>query len=129
MRSRNPIALERKHPREDLVKVMTDGTERLKNGFSVVAFPQSTRTVQFDEAEFNSLGVKLAKKAGVRIIPVAIKTDFWGNSKIFKTFGKLDRKKIIYMEFGEPLTVEGNGSNEHQKCVNFIKTKLDLWKS
>ena len=84
MRSRNPIVVGRTDPRKDLEAVMNGGVELLKNGISIVIFPQSTRSVEFKPEEFNSLGVKLAKKAGVDVVPIALKTDFWGNGKLIK---------------------------------------------
>ena len=73
MRSRNPIVVGRTDPRKDFETVMNGGAERLKNGISIIIFPQSTRSLDFKPEEFNSLGVKLAKKAGVQVVPVAIK--------------------------------------------------------
>ena len=84
MRSRNPIVVGRTDPRKDLEAVMNGGVELLNNGISIVIFPQSTRSVEFNPEEFNSLGVKLAKKAGADIVPIALKTDFWGNGTLIK---------------------------------------------
>jgi len=78
MRSRDPIIVGRTDPRKDLEAVMNGGMELLSKGISIVIFPQSTRNVIFKPEEFNSLGVKLAKKAGVQVVPIALKTDFWG---------------------------------------------------
>lgn len=129
MKATDPIVVSRKNPRDDLKKVMSEGVEHLKKGTSVIVFPQSTRTDGFDPAQFNSMGVKLAKTAGVRLMPVAIKTDFWGNSsiKMFKEFGPLHRDRIVHMEFGAPLAITGNGTEEHHTTVEFIRSRLDRW--
>ncbi len=128
MRSRNPIVVGRKDARKDLDAVMNGGTELLNRGTSIVIFPQSTRNVEFNPDDFNTLGVKLAKKAGVEVVPVAIKTDFWGNGRIIKELGPIDRHKQIYIKFGEPFTVSGNGKEENQKIIDFIQTSLGEWK-
>ena len=65
MRSRNPIIVGRTDPRKDFEAVMNGGAEKLSQGISIIIFPQSTRSLEFKPEEFNSLGVKLAKKAGV----------------------------------------------------------------
>lgn len=127
MRSRDPVVVGRTNPREDFKIVMEGGKERLDKGRSIVIFPQSTRTLEFTPDKFNSLGVKLARKAGVRILPLAIKTDFWGEGKLVKGFGKLDRKKTIYMTFGEPIDIKGNGKEEHQRVIDFIRNHLEEW--
>ena len=127
MRSRNPIVLSRENPREDFRIVMEQGPEYLKKGISIVIFPQSTRRVQFIPSEFNSLGTKLAAKTGVKVIPVAIKTDFWGNGRYTGYLGPIDRKKPVYIAFGEPIPVSGTGKPEHQHIINFISEHLKQW--
>lgn len=127
MRSRNPIVVGRTDPRRDLEAVMNDGMELLKNGISIIIFPQSTRSLEFNPEEFNSLGVKLARKAGVKVVPFALKTDFWGNGKLIKELGPLDHRKTIWFKFGEPFSVTGNGKEENQRIIDFIRDNLSVW--
>lgn len=127
MRARKPIAVSRTNPRQDLKTVMQEGTEKLKNGISIIVFPQTTRSHSFDPKQMSTIGVKLAKKAKVSIIPLALKTDGWQNGKKFKDFGALDKTKIAYFSFGEPFAVEGKGDREHEKVNNFITTQLNKW--
>ncbi len=127
MLSRNPIVVGRIDPRKDFETVMTKGMELLSKGISIIIFPQSTRSVEFKPEEFNSLGVKLARKAGVKVVPVALKTDFWGNGKIIKELGPIDVSKHIHFKFGEPFFVKGNGKSENQKIIDFIQSSLNEW--
>jgi 1-acyl-sn-glycerol-3-phosphate acyltransferase len=127
MRARSPIVVGRSDSREDLVKVMQQGQELLSKGISVIIFPQSHRRVEFIPKEFNSLGVKLAKAANVQVIPVAIKTDFWGNGKYIKEVGRINRNKPIYMDFGAPMSIHGTGKEEHSKIIDFIISHLAKW--
>ncbi|MEI6050371.1 MAG: lysophospholipid acyltransferase family protein [Bacteroidota bacterium] len=128
MRSRNPVVVGRSDPRKDFEAVMNGGANLLSKGVSIVIFPQSTRSLEFKSEEFNSLGVKLAKKAGVAVVPVAIKTDFWGNGKWIKEIGPINRHKPIHIRFGEPISVTGNGKEENQKIIDFIQSSLEEWK-
>lgn len=128
MRSRNPIVVGRADPRKDFKAVMNGGVELLSKGVSIIIFPQSTRSLEFKPEEFNSLGVKLAKKAGVEVVPLAIKTDFWGNGKWIKELGPIDSKKSIHIKFGEPFLITGNGKEENQKIIQFIQSSLEEWK-
>jgi 1-acyl-sn-glycerol-3-phosphate acyltransferase len=127
MRSREPVIVGRTDPRKDFEIVMTQGMELLSRGISIVVFPQSTRNDVFRPAEFNSIGVKLAKKAGVSVVPMAIKTDFWGNGKIIKEIGTLNHLKPIMIKFGESFPVSGTGKEENQKIINFIIENLKAW--
>lgn len=128
MRARNPIAVARENPREDFKVVMEEGQKKLAGGTSVIIFPQSTRTADINPKTFNSLGVKLAIKAGVKVVPVAIKTDFWGNGKVVKDIGKIDRTKPIYMKFGKPMEVKAPGKKENAEIIDYIVGNLKEWR-
>ncbi len=123
----NPIAVTRRNPREDLKVVLNAGKALLAKGHSVIIFPQATRSDTFDSATFNSLGVKLARQAGVPVVPIALKTDFQQNGKIIKDMGPIDPDKILYLKIGEPIPVEGGGRVAHQAVVDFIKQNLNAW--
>jgi len=127
MKARNPILVTRKNLREDLEVVMRKGQEFLSGGTSIVIFPQSTRKVEFVPEEFNTLGVKLAAKAGVAVVPVAIKTDFLENGKLLKELGPLSRNKPIYITFGEPINIDIPIKEVHQKVIDFISGNLKKW--
>lgn len=127
MRSRDPIIVGRTNPREDLKTVLERGLKKIEAGISIVVFPQSTRALIFDPAEFNSLGVKLALRAGVPVVPVALKTDAWGIGKHIKEFGPIDNKKTVHFAFGEPMKITGRGAEEHEKVIAFIQGKLKEW--
>lgn len=128
LRASHILGVTRKDPREDLKLVLEKGTELLKRGTSMMIFPQSTRTVYFDASEFNSLGVKLARRAGVPIVPVALKTDFQRIGKWVKDLGGLDRKKTVRFRYGPIIqTPKGNGKEEHNRAVDFIARTLAEW--
>ena len=127
MRSRNPIVVGRTNPREDLKAVIEGGLERLHAGISIVVFPQKTRSALFDPASFNSIGIKLAKRAQVPVVPLALKTDAWSNGARLKDFGKIDPAKVVRFAFGEPLWVQGSGAAEHHQVVEFIREHLMSW--
>lgn len=127
MRSRNPIAVTRRDPRADLETVLREGQERLASGISVIIFPQGTRTESWRREGFNSLGIKLAAKAGVPVMPVALKTDYWGSSGLFRGFGPVHRERPVHLEFGPALAINGRGKAEHEACLDFIETRLKAW--
>ncbi len=127
MKAIKPITVSRKSPREDLFKVLSEGEEYIKTGYSVVIFPQATRSAIFNPASFNSLGVKLARRAGVPVVPVALKTDFQGNGRLVKDMGPVDPDKTILVEFGKPIEAKDNGSETHRIIVEFIVNNLKKW--
>jgi len=122
-----PISVSRKDARQDLREVLVTGSERLAAGRSVLIFPQATRSVEFNPGRFNSLGVKLAARAGVPVVPLALKTDFQGNGRIIKDFGPIDRTQAVRFSFGKPLKAEGNAREAYAGVVEFIGTQLREW--
>ncbi len=127
MRSRDPIIVSRENSRQDLTEVLAKGQKLLSEGISIVIFPQHTRRTEFVPSDFNTLAVKLAAKAGVRVIPIAIKTDFWKNGKHIRELGGIDREKPIHMHFGQPMEIRGNGKEENQEIIRFISEHLRIW--
>ncbi|NOZ41190.1 MAG: 1-acyl-sn-glycerol-3-phosphate acyltransferase [Planctomycetes bacterium] len=127
MRSRNPIAVTQTDPRADLKLMLKGGQERLANGVSLVVFPQGERSSEFDPSQFNSIGVKLAGRAKVPIIPLALQTDAWPVGSIISDVGTIDPSKKVRFAFGEPLRVEGRGTEENEAIVQFISEKLRQW--
>lgn len=126
--SRDPIILPRGGARRDLETVLQEGQAMLKQNISVVIFPQGTRTVNFDTTGFSSIGVKLAKHAGVPVVPIAVRSDAWGNNGFpINHFGRIDPTKPVRMSFGDPIYVQGNGKWEHEVITYFITDKLRQW--
>jgi len=123
------VVVSRISPIDDYKVIMKDGVKAIKAGYSILIFPQSSRTTQFSPKDFNSIGVKLAKRAKVPIIPIALKTDFWKAGKFVKDFGKIDRKNKVFFKFGNPIIVEGNGKKENKEIVGFIEQNLNQWQN
>jgi 1-acyl-sn-glycerol-3-phosphate acyltransferase len=129
MRSRDPIAVTRDNPREDFKAVMEGGVERLKKGISIIVFPQTTRSNTFDPEQFNTIGIKLAARAKVPVVPIALLTDAWNNGKWLKDLGPIDPRKTVYVGFGEPIEIQGRGAEEHQRIIEFIEARLNQWRA
>ncbi len=129
MISREPVVVKRDNPREDFKVVMEEGLDRLRRGYSVVVFPQAERSLAFDPQKFNSIGVKLARKARVPVVPLALKTDAWGQGRLIKDFGKIRPFRPVFLNFGKAMQVQGSGKEEHQKIADFISSRLDAWQS
>jgi len=123
----HPIALTRQDPRGDLKTVLTRGCELLKQGRSIVIFPQATRASAFTPSKFNSLGAKLAARAGVPIVPLALKTDFMRVGKWVRDFGSLDRELPIYFRCAPPIMPPINSRDAQAEVVAFIRCCLTEW--
>ena len=127
MRSRNPVVVDRVNPREDLKTVMEEGGKRLAEGYSLVIFPQHTRTVQFDPTQFNSIGIKLALKNNIPVVPLSLLTWAWSAGQLHKDYGPIIPSRTIHFAFGEPLQVIDRGTAEPQQIIDFIQYNLGNW--
>jgi 1-acyl-sn-glycerol-3-phosphate acyltransferase len=117
------IGVSRTNPRADLKIVLDGGSERLNKGTSIVVFPQTTRSIQFDATQFSKIGVKLARRAQAPIIPLALCTDAWANGKWIKDVGSIDPTRTVRFVFGAPFHVESRGKEEHQRVIDFIENQ------
>lgn len=128
MRASDPITVTRKDPRGDLKAVLEQGTAKLnEEGISIIVFPQTTRSYEFDRKHFNSIGIKLAKRAGVPVIPIAMKTDAWGIGWPIKDIGLIRPALPVRFAFGEPMEITGNGRDQHEATMEFITEKFRQW--
>ena len=71
MRGAGYIAINRQD-RRLAIKSLGVAAERIKAGISVMIFPEGTRSPDGNIAEFKKGGFVLARKAGVRIIPIVL---------------------------------------------------------
>ncbi len=123
------IPIGRKNPREDLTTIFNVGGERIARGESVLIFAQGQRLPVFARKGWSSIGTKLAEKAGVPVIPIAVKTDVMPtrpNGKGWlKDFGTVDPSKEIRLACGPVL--KGSSREMTDASFDWIKAKLDEW--
>jgi len=128
MRTREPVVVTREDPKADFRAVMEAGQERLGRGYCMVVFPQHTRQVRFEPEQFNTIGVKLARRAKAPVVPLALKTNAWENGRLIKDFGPFRPGRPVRFAFGEPMEVTGTGHKEHGEVISFIQGKLAGWR-
>ncbi len=69
------IFLDRKDPRQSM-DCLKQAQELLKNGYSVVIFPEGTRNNGGELGEFKAGAIRMATRAGVPIVPVCIEGSY-----------------------------------------------------
>lgn len=93
------IYLDRDDMKKQLQAILK-GIEELKQGQSVVIFPEGTRIKGNDIASFKAGSFKLATKAKVPIVPMAFQNTF----KILEETGQVQKAKI-YVNIGKTIDV------------------------
>src|SRR5690349_11186939 len=66
-----PIAIDRMGGAKALRQTLEQGRDRLARGFSIVIFPEGTRTAPGVRGRYHPGGAWLAMKTGARVLPVA----------------------------------------------------------
>lgn len=84
------IGIDREMGIKSLKQINEEGSRLLKDGFSIIIFPEGTRVAPGEMGEFNPGGVSLALKAGVPIVPVTHNAGvFWRRKEFAKRPGKI----------------------------------------
>ena len=101
-----PIAIDRSKPRNASRSLMEQGARRLREGYSVIIFPEGTRSAVGTLRPFTRSGAKLAIAAGVPVTPVALDAGkCWPPHQIIKYPG------TIQVSIGPPIDPAGHDSN------------------
>ncbi|MEQ8838064.1 MAG: lysophospholipid acyltransferase family protein, partial [Lacipirellulaceae bacterium] len=112
MRSRDPIAVSQSDVRADFKTMLTGAAERLARGVSVIVFPEGERAAEFVPAKFNTIGVKIAQRNEVPIVPLALDSWAWPLGAVVSDVARLDTDRKVRFAFGPPLEVSGRGAEE-----------------
>ena len=120
------ILLERDDSR-GAIKVINDGVQLLKNGFSLVVFPEGTRSLSDHMGEFKKGSLRLATKAEVPIIPVSLS----GTWKVFEEKGYIQKGTTVRFHVHPPIETKNLSKKERNelaaKVETIVKQKLEEW--
>lgn len=108
----NCLFLDRSNPKEGL-KMIHDGVDKLNQGISIFIFPEGTRAKSDDSmADFKGGSLKMAEKANVPIVPVAVNN----TSAIFEDQFPFIKKAHVILEYCEPVVLD-NLTREEKKFL------------
>lgn len=106
LRLMKPIAIDRSKPRQAGKSLLDQGVKRLKQGYSIIIFPEGTRSSPGSIKPFSRGGAKLAIAAGRPVLPVALDAGkCWPANRFRKYPG------LITVEFGELIYPDGHDAD------------------
>ncbi|UCF84772.1 MAG: 1-acyl-sn-glycerol-3-phosphate acyltransferase [Desulfobacteraceae bacterium] len=119
MRRAGYIGIEREDPRK-AVQSIIKAAERIKNGASVVIFPEGTRSIDGKLQPFKRGGFKLALRSGCDIVPVTISDSYRivpkGSLKINKgSFG---------IHIGKPISAKGYDKRNVTQLMEVVRDAM-----
>ncbi|MCR9073392.1 MAG: 1-acyl-sn-glycerol-3-phosphate acyltransferase [Alphaproteobacteria bacterium] len=123
----DPIVVERVDAKADLRQVLLEGGRRLADGKSVIVFPQAHRTEAFDRKGFNSIGVRLARSAGVPVVPIALHTTAWSQGRWVSDIGWIRPIRPARFAIGTPVPVGTDSREAQEQVLTFIESRLADW--
>ncbi len=107
LRTCQPIAIDRKAGRRAMRQLLQEGQQHIKDGYSILVFPEGTRVAVGTRAAFNIGGALLAEKSGAPVVPIAHNAGvFWRRRGILKLPGRID------MVIGPPIETSGRSAKE-----------------
>lgn len=117
------VFMDRGNPRK-AAEAIAQGIRNLKNGYSMVLFPEGTRSKSNDMNEFKAGAFKLATKSGVPIIPVTIK----GSYKLMEENNSRIKPAEVEI-FIHPMVLTENLTREEENALSekvkaIIQSKL-----
>lgn len=113
------VYIDRENIRESL-KAINHGAENLKNGHSMVIFPEGTRSKGKQMGQFKKGSLKMALKANVPIVPVTVD----GSYKIFEEHNGWLRKGNIRLVFSKPIYVDKLSKDEQKKLTEIVQNEI-----
>jgi 1-acyl-sn-glycerol-3-phosphate acyltransferases len=113
------VFIDRENVRES-VKAINQGIENLKSGYSMVIFPEGTRSKGRDIGEFKKGSLKMATKANAPIVPVTID----GSYKIFEENNGWLKKGEIRVTVGKAIYLENLSKEEEKNLAEIVKNEI-----
>jgi 1-acyl-sn-glycerol-3-phosphate acyltransferase len=82
------IETDRNASRSSLKRLVDQGRDRLDKGYTVIIFPEGTRSQPGSKNRYKIGGAHLAVETGTPVVPVALNSgEFWGRNALFKKCG------------------------------------------
>ncbi|WP_053363883.1 lysophospholipid acyltransferase family protein [Bacillus sp. FJAT-27251] len=119
METMNCVFLDRKDRRKAIMSIR-EGTELLKQGHSILIFPEGTRSKGGPIGEFKTGGLRLGRDAGVPIVPVSIQ----GTADIFEKNGRLVKPAIVSIAICPSIPFEDYKNKDLKEVAAEVKAAI-----
>ena len=114
------VFMDRSDIRQSL-KIINQAAEHLKEGYSMVIFPEGTRSKGETLGEFKPGSLKLASKAGVPIVPIAIR----GSYKIMEQNGFIIKPAHVEITIFEPISTSGLTKEQSSELPERVRNIIE----
>ena len=110
----NMISIDRSQGRDAFDQVVTQGTRKLSEGRWPILFPEGTRIDPGLQGRYKSGGARLAVRAGVPVVPIAVNSgDCWPR-------GRMLYPGLVTVSIGTPIATAG-------KTPDVVTREVEAW--
>jgi 1-acyl-sn-glycerol-3-phosphate acyltransferase len=121
------VQVSAERPRADLEKMYREVVPRLRAGETIAVFPEGQRQAEFVPARFNSLGVKLARRADVPMVTFALKSDAWGIGWRAALLAPVRPERVVRLAASGPVEVTRPDQPHRAAQLRFLGESLRAW--
>ena len=119
MAAMHSVFIDRKNSRQ-AVKAINEGVENLKKGYSMIIFPEGTRSLKSEMGQFKKGSMKLAFKAKAPIVPITID----GTYRVLEVGNKV-RGHFIKMIVHKPIYLDKLSELEKQNLSQILHDQIE----
>jgi 1-acyl-sn-glycerol-3-phosphate acyltransferase len=108
------VFMDRTNVREGM-KAINEGALNVKNGYSIILFPEGTRSLKSEIAKFKKGSMKLALKANSPVVPITID----GTYRVLEA-GKKVTGNVLKMTVHKPIDLENISEDDKKNLSDII---------
>ena len=120
MEDMNCVFIDRTNRRSAL-KSITDTAEKLKQGHSMLIFPEGTRSKGEGLGEFKAGFMRIAIEGGVPIVPIAIR----GTADIMEKNNNQIKPAKVLLQILEPIPAEVFSALPSKEAINLVRDTIE----
>jgi len=107
--------------RKESVRTVSQAAERLREGWSILSFPEGTRSPDSRVQRFKTATFAAALEAGVPVVPVALE----GPARILPRDGFHVRPGVIHLKIGEPIPTDGRTRDDRAEIARQAQAAVE----
>ncbi|MBZ9688731.1 1-acyl-sn-glycerol-3-phosphate acyltransferase [Clostridium estertheticum] len=120
LKSIGSIYINRQSPRES-IKTIQEGVEKINQGYSMLIFPEGTRSLKSKMNSFKKGSMKLATKSRACIVPITID----GSYNVLEVGRKVMGNKIN-MVIHKPIYLYGLSKEQEQGLAEYVQNIIEV---
>ncbi|HEY7215455.1 MAG TPA: lysophospholipid acyltransferase family protein [Thermoanaerobaculia bacterium] len=108
--------------RRQAARTVDHALTRLREGWSILSFPEGTRTPDGRLQRFKTAAFAAAVEAGVPVVPIAIE----GARHVLPRSGLRVRPGVIRIRFGEPISTAGLTRDDRAELAGRVQREVEM---